>query len=80
MVGGGDVASGIGDALSDALVRLRGVVVACRIRKCFDGVGYRDQERWSDLQQELIHAMIKFEHASGPHRPADNMTTWPASI
>jgi hypothetical protein len=64
---GGDVASGIGDALSDALVRLRGVVVACRIRKRFDGVGYRDQERWSDLQRELIRAMIKFEHALRPH-------------
>lgn len=36
---------------------------ACRIRKRLDGVGYSDQARWSELQEELIDAMIKLEHA-----------------
>jgi len=46
---------------------------ACRIRKRFDGVGYRDQERWSELQQTLIDAMIKLECALRPY--IDQLTT-----
>jgi len=40
---------------------------ACRIRKRFDGIGYRDQERWGDLQSDLIETMIRLERALRPH-------------
>jgi Domain of unknown function (DUF4268) len=46
----------------------------CRIRKRFDGVGYRDQARWSELQEELIDAMIKLEHALRPYVNRLDMT------
>lgn len=34
---------------------------ASRIRKKFDGVGLRDEERWDDLQHKMIDFMIRFE-------------------
>jgi hypothetical protein len=39
----------------------------CRIRKRFDGAGYRDQEQWPELQETLIDAMIRLERALRPH-------------
>lgn len=38
---------------------------ACRIRENFDG-GYRDEERWPEIQEEMISAMISLEAALKP--------------
>lgn len=39
---------------------------ACRIRKDLAGGGYRDEESWSNIQERLVNAMIRFEKALGP--------------
>jgi hypothetical protein len=38
---------------------------ACRIRENFDG-GYRDQDRWPEIQDTMIDAMIRLERALKP--------------
>ena len=40
---------------------------ACRIRKRFEGTGYRDEERWPELEKVLIDAMIRMEQAFRPY-------------
>ena len=40
---------------------------ACRIRWRFEQAGYRDQEHWSTLEETLIDAMIRLEHALRPY-------------
>lgn len=39
---------------------------ACRIRRDFEG-GYRDEERWSEIQDAMIDAMVRLELALKPH-------------
>jgi len=39
---------------------------ACRIRQNLDG-GYRDQERWPEIQEAMIDSMIRLEHSLKPH-------------
>jgi hypothetical protein len=39
---------------------------ACRIRERWEGVGYRDEEQWPELQARLIDAMIRLEAALRP--------------
>jgi hypothetical protein len=39
---------------------------ACPIRERFDGIGYRDEDKWSELQNTLIDAMIRLERALKP--------------
>jgi len=39
---------------------------ACRIRERWEGVGYRDEEQWAELQAKLIDAMIRLEAALKP--------------
>jgi hypothetical protein len=45
---------------------------ACRIRQNVKG-GYQDQERWPEVQDAMIDAMIRFEQALKPH--VDQLTT-----
>ncbi len=40
---------------------------ACRIRKVFDIGGYRDEDRWSEIQDTLIDAMVRLHAAMKPH-------------
>ena len=40
---------------------------ACRIRKVLDNGGYRDEEKWPQVQDALIDAMIRQEKAFKPH-------------
>jgi len=40
---------------------------ACRIRERWEGVGYRDEDQWPELQEKLIDAMIRLEAALRPH-------------
>jgi hypothetical protein len=40
---------------------------ACRIYHRVDLGGYRDQERWSEIQSEMIDAMIRLERALRPY-------------
>lgn len=40
---------------------------ACRIRKVVTLGGYRDEEKWSRVQDEMIDAMVRLEKALGPH-------------
>lgn len=39
---------------------------ACRIRQDFEG-GYRDDDRWPEIQDRMIDAMIRFEAALKPY-------------
>ena len=39
---------------------------ACRIRERWEGIGYRDEEQWPELQTKLIDAMIRLEAALSP--------------
>jgi len=39
---------------------------ACRIRERWEGIGYRDEEHWPELQTKLIDAMIRLEAALRP--------------
>jgi hypothetical protein len=39
---------------------------ACRIRERWEGVGYRDEDQWAELQAKLIDAMIRLEGALRP--------------
>jgi hypothetical protein len=39
---------------------------ACRIRRNFEG-GYRDEERWPEIQATMIDAMIRLERALKPY-------------
>ena len=39
---------------------------ACRIRDRWEGVGYRDEDQWGELQGKLIDAMIRLEAALRP--------------
>lgn len=39
---------------------------ACRIKKSLDG-GYRDEERWPEIHEAMIDAMIRLEGALRPH-------------
>jgi hypothetical protein len=41
-----------------------------RIRHIVDSGGYLDEERWPDIQDELIDAMIRLERAFRPHLDA----------
>ena len=45
---------------------------ACRIRHNVKG-GYQDQERWPEVQDAMIEAMIRFEQSLKPH--LDQLTT-----
>lgn len=40
---------------------------ACRVRKVFAHGGYRDDERWPDVQDALIDAMVRLEKSFKPH-------------
>ena len=40
---------------------------ACRIRKTFTTGGYRDEEAWEAVYEELAEAMVKLESALKPH-------------
>ena len=40
---------------------------ACRIKKDIDIGGYRDEERWPQIQDAMIDAMIRLEKALKPH-------------
>jgi hypothetical protein len=40
---------------------------ACRITERFDVGGYRDEERWSEVQEVLADAMARLEKALRPH-------------
>ncbi|HUC25272.1 MAG TPA: DUF4268 domain-containing protein [Streptosporangiaceae bacterium] len=40
---------------------------ACRIRKRFEGVGYRDEEKWTELESLLVDAMVRIEQAFRPY-------------
>lgn len=39
---------------------------ACRIKQSLDG-GYRDEERWPEIHESMIDAMIRLERALRPH-------------
>jgi hypothetical protein len=39
---------------------------ACRIKKPLDG-GYRDEERWPEIHEAMIDAMIRLERSLRPH-------------
>ena len=40
---------------------------ACRISRQFDNGGYRDEDKWSDIHNNMIDAMCRFEKALKPH-------------
>jgi hypothetical protein len=40
---------------------------ACRIRKQIEVGGYRDEDRWPEIQDKMVDAMIQLEKALGPH-------------
>jgi len=40
---------------------------ACRIKKDIDMGGYRDEEKWPQIQDAMIDAMIRLEKALKPH-------------
>jgi hypothetical protein len=40
---------------------------ACRIRERWEGVGYRNEDQWPELQAGLIDAMVRLEAALRPH-------------
>jgi hypothetical protein len=40
---------------------------ACRIKKNIDLGGYRDEDRWPEIQDAMIDAMIRMEKALKPH-------------
>jgi hypothetical protein len=40
---------------------------ACRIRQRFELGGYRDEERWPNIQDGMIDAMVRLEKALKPH-------------
>lgn len=40
---------------------------ACRVTRKINIGGYRDEERWSDIYDEMIHSMIKLEAAFSSH-------------
>ncbi|GAG45527.1 unnamed protein product, partial [marine sediment metagenome] len=40
---------------------------ACRIAERLDLGGYRDEERWPEIQEAMIDAMIRLEKALKPH-------------
>lgn len=40
---------------------------ACRIKKDIDLGGYRDEDRWPEIQEAMIDAMIRLEKALKPH-------------
>ena len=40
---------------------------ACRIQKTFATGGYRDEEAWEAVYEELVEAMAKLESALKPH-------------
>lgn len=39
----------------------------CRVRKAFTTGGYRDEDRWSEIQDEMIDNMIRFEKTFKPY-------------
>jgi hypothetical protein len=39
---------------------------ACRIRERWEGVGYRDEDQWPELQDKLVDAMVRLESALKP--------------
>jgi Domain of unknown function (DUF4268) len=39
----------------------------CRIRERFESGGYRDEERWPEIQDAMIDAMVRLEKALKPH-------------
>ncbi len=40
---------------------------ACRIKKIIDLGGYRDEERWEEVQDAMIGAMVRLGAAFRPH-------------
>jgi hypothetical protein len=40
---------------------------ACRIKKEIDIGGYRDEDKWPEVQDAMIDAMIRLEKALRPH-------------
>jgi Domain of unknown function (DUF4268) len=40
---------------------------ACRIRQRFELGGYQDKERWPEIQDKMIDAMVRLERALKPH-------------
>jgi hypothetical protein len=40
---------------------------ACCIRKVLDGKGLNDKEHWLEIQDRMIDAMIRLDHAMRPH-------------
>ena len=40
---------------------------ACRIRKTISGGGWRDEETWPAVHEELVSSMIRLEQALSPH-------------
>ena len=40
---------------------------ACRIRFTFEEAGLKDEDRWDDLQDKVIDAMIRLERSLGKH-------------
>ena len=39
---------------------------ACRVSQAFEG-GYRDEERWPEIQEAMVDAMINLERTLKPH-------------
>lgn len=40
---------------------------ACRIQKTYETGGYRDEDRWAAVYEELAEGMAKLESALKPH-------------
>lgn len=40
---------------------------ACRIKKNIDAGRYRDESKWSEIEEAMIETMIRFEKALKPH-------------
>jgi hypothetical protein len=40
---------------------------ACRIKKTIRIGGYRDEEKWAEIQRSMIDTMIRFERALRPY-------------
>jgi hypothetical protein len=40
---------------------------ACRICHVMPGSGLQEQDRWSELHEQMIDAMIRLERGLGPH-------------
>lgn len=59
-----EIETSFGDALEwDWIEGRRG----CRIRRTIEAGGYRDEERWPEIHDQMIDAMVRLERAIRPH-------------